>query len=141
MQLRRLVQWYLEPWRQYARFEGRSPRIEFWTFTIVNMVIFWGMDGLIRLAEAQGADYFQSLNQNGVDWVLAGIAFYLVFLAATAIPGVAVTVRRLHDIGRSGWYWCLTLIPVIGTLILWVMAALKGNPEANQYGLNPMGNT
>jgi uncharacterized membrane protein YhaH (DUF805 family) len=53
------------------------------------------------------------------------------------VPGVAVTVRRLHDIGRSGWWILIGLVPIIGSITLVVFAATNGNVGTNGYGLDP----
>jgi uncharacterized membrane protein YhaH (DUF805 family) len=53
------------------------------------------------------------------------------------VPGIAVTARRLHDIGKSGWMLLLAFIPCVGGIILIVFFATDGNPGDNQYGANP----
>lgn len=62
---------------------------------------------------------------------------YLLFALATLIPYLAVFVRRLHDIGRSGWWYFIIFIPVVGIIWLIVLLATDGEPGENQYGPNP----
>lgn len=72
--------------------------------------------------------YGQDLNYG---WI------YLIYCLAVLIPGLAVCVRRLHDIGRSGWYYFLSLIPIIGGIILIVWTCQDGEPGENEWGANP----
>jgi uncharacterized membrane protein YhaH (DUF805 family) len=60
-----------------------------------------------------------------------------IYGLAILIPSLAVTVRRLHDIDRSGWWILIGLVPLIGTIVLLVFAVTEGTPGTNQYGLNP----
>ncbi|MCR5843304.1 MAG: DUF805 domain-containing protein, partial [Oscillospiraceae bacterium] len=62
-----------------------------------------------------------------------------LFSLATLIPSIAVTVRRLHDIGKSGWFYFLILIPVVGSIILLVWECKDSEPGTNVYGPNPKG--
>lgn len=109
------MNWYLQPWRQYATFTGRAGRKEFWIFYLANLVL-----GVIL------AKIGQHDGQPGV----IGVAFYLAIL----LPSLAVTARRLHDIGRSGWWQLLSLVPVIGSIAVLVMCALRGNAASNRFG-------
>ncbi len=109
-------QWYIQPWRTYVTFRGRAGRTEYWTFSIVNGVI-----ALILLPIPH----------------LLIVRF--VFALATLLPGLAVSVRRLHDTGMSGWYIFVGLVPIVGDLLLlWFMlkASEKGD---NLWGPNPNG--
>ena len=63
--------------------------------------------------------------------------FYFVYALAVLIPGLAVSVRRLHDIGKSGWWMFIVLIPIIGAIWLLVLVCTAGTPGSNAYGLNP----
>jgi len=62
---------------------------------------------------------------------------YLLYALAVIIPGLAVTVRRLHDIGKSGWMILISLIPIIGGIWLLILTVTDGEPGENQYGPNP----
>ncbi len=103
----------------YATFSGRARRAEYWWFTFANVIM-----GLI----------FASLEaMSGEEYGIPN----LYFLAAL-LPAIAVTTRRLHDTGRSGWWQLLGLIPLIGGLVLVVWLCQKGQPEANDWGENPL---
>jgi uncharacterized membrane protein YhaH (DUF805 family) len=60
-----------------------------------------------------------------------------IYTLAILIPSIAVTVRRLHDTGRSGWWWLIGLIPLIGWIVLFVFMVLDSDPETNEYGPSP----
>ncbi len=119
-----MINYYLAVLRKYAVFEGRASRSEYWWFTLVNVIIS------LLLTIANG-----SLSAEGSMNILAGIYGLLVF-----IPSLAVTVRRLHDIGKSGWWILIGIIPLIGTIVLLVFAVMESNPESNEYGPKPSNN-
>lgn len=107
---------------KFADFSGRARRREYWTFALVNCLIAML---LLILGLAFGED-------SPASNILVTI-FYLIML----VPNLSVSVRRLHDIGKSGWYMFLGLIPLIGGLILLVWALMDSEPGENQYGKNP----
>ena len=107
------MRWYIEVLKKYAVFEGRARRTEYWMFTLVNIIIT-----LVLAALSFGT--------------LESIYGLLVF-----IPSLAVSVRRLHDTGRSGWWLLIGLIPLLGALVLIYFFILDSQPGDNQYGPNP----
>lgn len=109
---------------KFADFSGRARRREYWTFVLVNCLIALL---LLTLGLAFGED-------SPASNIMVTI-FYLIML----VPNLSVSVRRLHDIGKSGWYMFLSLIPLIGGLILLVWALMDSEPGENQYGKNPKG--
>jgi uncharacterized membrane protein YhaH (DUF805 family) len=120
------MEWYLKVLRQYADFTGRARRKEYWMFTLVSFIIsvvLAILDGMLGLESNVGAFNFGLL----VD--LYGLAVLL--------PTLAVGARRLHDIGRSGWWLLLGIIPVIGAIVLIVFFATDGQRQPNAYGPDP----
>ena len=107
---------------KFADFSGRARRREYWTFALVNCLIAML---LLILGLAFGED-------SPASNIMVTI-FYLIML----VPNLSVSVRRLHDIGKSGWYMFLSLIPLIGGLFLLVWALMDSEPGENQYGKNP----
>lgn len=65
---------------------------------------------------------------------------YMVYALATFIPGLAVLVRRLHDVDKSGWWFFISLIPIVGAIWLLILLFTEGTPGTNQYGVNPKEN-
>jgi uncharacterized membrane protein YhaH (DUF805 family) len=113
------MNWYLDVLKnKYAVFTGRARRKEYWMFFLFNLLIGLG----IAIVEA-------IIGTGGI----LGIVFSLAML----IPGIAVTVRRLHDTGRSGWWILISLVPVIGWIVLLVFMVLEGHPGDNEYGPDP----
>ncbi len=112
------MNWYLKALKQYADFHGRARRTEFWMFTLVNIIISLLLSSL---------DYFF-----GTYYLFSGI-----YGLAMLIPGLAVTVRRLHDTGKSGWMILVGLIPVLGALWLFILMIMDSQPGENKYGPNP----
>lgn len=107
---------------RYADFQGRSPRSELWWF-----VLFYAIVGLVIGAISTVSD------------VLGGVLNLVVSLGLL-VPSIAVSIRRLHDTDRTGWWILLGLIPVIGTIILIVFYVQRGTDGDNRFGPDPLGN-
>ena len=105
---------------QYANFNGRARRSEYWYYVLAYAIISAVLNAL-----AQYSSIFT---------VLSGI-----FGLALICPTLAVAVRRLHDIGKSGWYYLFALIPLVGAIILLVWFVKDSEPGDNVYGPNPKG--
>lgn len=118
------MQWYLEVLTKYAKFGGRAHRTEFWMFTLVNVLVSLVLSAVDVASGSYGE--FGGL--------LTG-----VYSLAVLVPSLAVGARRLHDIGRTGWWQLIALIPLVGSIILIVWWAKAGEPSANEWGLNPWG--
>lgn len=105
----------------YCNFDGRSSRSEFWWFYLFNVIINTVFQILLGITDGS----------NGVMiiWCLIGLAMLL--------PGLGLGVRRLHDIGKSGWWWFLVLIPIAGPIILIIWWAKNSEMTPNQYGPVP----
>ena len=121
------MNWYLEPWKKYAQFSGRACRSEFWTFALINMLI-----GFVLWVPS-----IASLRRTGSPGLNPLFFLYFIFLLVALLPSIACTVRRLHDSGKSGWWYFIAFVPLVGGLILLVFLLLGGNPGANKYGPNP----
>jgi uncharacterized membrane protein YhaH (DUF805 family) len=120
------MNWYLEVLKNYAVFRGRAPRQEYWYFVLVNLVV----SVVLMLVDIALGDFDKEL--------------YIGFLSGTyglavIVPSFAVTVRRLHDTDRSGWWVLISCIPLIGPLIFVVFLAQDSTPGQNRYGVNPKG--
>lgn len=118
------MNWYMEVLKNYAGFSGRARRKEYWYFVLFNTIIsivlafFDGITGTFSEAMGMG--------------LLGGI-----YALAVLIPSLAVSVRRLHDTDRSGWWLLIALVPLIGAIVLLVFLVLDSNSGQNQYGANP----
>jgi uncharacterized membrane protein YhaH (DUF805 family) len=117
------MDWYLEVWRKYGDFGGRARRREYWMFQLLNDMAFVALYGLMIAGGARLAP---------VSLVLFG-----VYCLAVIIPSIAVTVRRLHDTGRSGWWQLIALLPLVGVFILLYFLVQDGESDRNEYGPNP----
>ena len=112
------MNWYLEVLKKYAVFEGRARRTEYWMFFLFNLIISF----VIGFVEGM-------FGSPGI--------LYLIYALAVLIPGIAVSVRRLHDIGKSGWWILIGLVPLVGPIILLVFAVMDSQPGDNEFGPNP----
>ena len=118
------MNWYLGVLKNYAAFNGRARRKEYWYFLLFNIIIS------IVLAVIDGVT--GSFNPKGGMGLLGGI-----YILAILIPGIAVSVRRLHDTARSGWWLLIGLVPLIGGIVLLVFMVQDSKLGQNQYGANP----
>lgn len=120
------MNYYLAVLKKYAVFSGRARRAEYWYFLLFNIIfsiIVGILDSIIGTSNTVGP---YGLLQ-------------VIFLLALIIPGIAVAIRRLHDIGKSGWMLLISLIPIIGGIWLLILLARDSNPGDNKYGPNPKG--
>ena len=118
------MNWYLAVLKNYAGFSGRARRKEYWMFVLFNFIFFFVLgfiDLIIGIYDAQTG--------YGILRVL--------YCLAVIIPWIAVSVRRLHDVGKSGWMFLIALIPLIGSIWLLVLMVTDGNAGENEYGTNP----
>jgi uncharacterized membrane protein YhaH (DUF805 family) len=122
------VSWYLEVLKKYAVFSGRARRAEYWYFVLFNIIVAIVLSLIDTLLGT--FDFVQGVG------LLSGL-----YSLAVLIPTLAVTVRRLHDVDRSGWWIFINLIPLIGTIVLLVFAVTDGTPGSNRYGPNPKEST
>lgn len=121
------MDWYIRVLNKYAVFSGRARRKEYWMFVLFNF-IFALVASLIDLG-------IGLLTFAAFGFGLLSILYAL----AVFVPGLAVSVRRLHDIGKSGWYYLIILIPIAGQIWLLVLLCTDSQPGDNKYGPNPKG--
>ena len=115
--------WYLEVLKKYKDFSGRARRKEYWMFVLI--------DALIRLALSI-VDF--QLFGTPMDKYGPIIALYSNILF---LPTLAVSIRRLHDVGKSGWMLLVLLIPIIGIIWIFILDIMDSEPDENKYGPNP----
>jgi len=113
----REMQWYLDVLKKYAVFSGRARRQEYWMFALFNIVI--------------------SIVLSIIGSVLDLGILSIIYSLAVLLPSLGVSVRRLHDTGKSGWWILIALIPLAGVIILIVFLATEGKREPNAYGPDP----
>ncbi len=125
---------YVQAFKQYAEFSGRSGRRDYWMFILIHTIITIVVTLVAFIGIMIGI-----LLVSGALWI-AGVSYYgslillFVYYAATLIPSLAIATRRLHDIGYSGWYLLLLLIPIVGAIILLIFMIRGSQPGHNQYG-------
>ena len=117
------MNWYLKVLKQYGDCSGRARRKEFWMFILFNTIIVMILGFIEGVAD---------INPTSDDSIL-GSCYQLAIL----IPSIAVGVRRLHDVGKSGWMMIIVFIPLIGAIWLIVLMVTDSNPGVNEYGANP----
>ena len=118
------MNWYLEVLKKYADFSGRARRKEYWFFTLFNVIV----SIVLTLGDALIGTFSEEAGLG----LLSGLYSLAVF-----IPGLAVTVRRLHDTDHSGWWMLISFVPCVGFIILLVFLLTDSTPGHNQYGPSP----
>ena len=115
---------YKDVLNKYAVFDGRAGRGEYWYFTLANFIIGFvlGFIGAIMKDAKTVTDLL-----------------FAVYVLAILLPSIAVSIRRLHDTNRSGWWLLVSLIPFVGPIVLLVFMILDSTPGQNAYGPNPKG--
>ena len=117
------MDYFLQALKNYAVFSGRARRKEYWMFMLFQMLFAF---------VAILADHLLGTDMNG-----GGGAIYLLYTLALFIPGLAVAVRRLHDVDKSGWFLLIVLVPLVGMVWLLVLDCTEGKPGDNEYGTDP----
>lgn len=121
------MNWYLEVLKKYAVFNGRARRKEFWFFALFNLIVYIVLsiiDGFLGLSIGSPDAGFGILSS--------------IYSLGVIIPSIAVSIRRLHDIDKSGWWYLMVFVPLIGAIILLIFAALKGTDGPNRFGEDPI---
>jgi uncharacterized membrane protein YhaH (DUF805 family) len=117
------MKWYLHGLRNYAVFKGRARRREYWIFELTNAAMVIALFVLaVELGKA-GYQYFLSLP--------------FLYVAAMMVPSLSSLIRRLHDTGRSGWWFWINLVPLFGPISLLIFTVEDSQPGENRYGPNP----
>ncbi len=107
---------------RYADFQGRSPRSEFWWFALFYLLLGLAIGMVSAISETLGG------------------LVNLVVTIGLLVPSLAVSIRRLHDTDRTGWWILLYLVPLIGTIVLIVFFVQRGTDGENRFGPDPYGN-
>ena len=119
------MEWATLPLKRYAEFTGRSRRKEYWMFVLLSIGIYV----IARILDGIA----------GLNGVIAGTYGPITALAALGllVPSLAVSIRRLHDSDRSGWWLLLGLVPIVGEIIVLIFMVLEGTRGANRFGADP----
>ena len=159
-----MIKYYLEALKKYATFSGRARRKEYWYFSLVNFIIllcfcipiYYNIFKMVFALVAQGNNISEEAM---IEFVLNNISYsaiiayviYMLYALAVFIPNLAVGVRRLHDVGKSGWFLLipylgalLYLIPIIGAFVyiglaIWFLVLMCTDSQVgeNKYGADP----
>jgi uncharacterized membrane protein YhaH (DUF805 family) len=123
-------EWYLKVViDNYVNFTGRARRKEYWMFALYNIIF---VASAMIIDNILGITFkFTERSYLPYGWI------YLLYVLIVIIPSFAVSVRRLHDVGKSGWWFFIALIPFIGAIWLLVLLCTDGTPGENIYGPSP----
>lgn len=131
------MKWFIKAFRQYADFSSRASRQEFWMFVLFNLLLAMAWALVAGLLTGLLGDSFD----HDSDRLIFMYKLIAIYYAVTAVPAMAVGVRRLHDTGRSGWWMLVSLVPIAGGIWLILLMCLDGSAGDNRYGSRPDGTT
>lgn len=114
------IDYYKLAFQRYADFEGRSRRSEYWYFALFNALAAYAL-----------------LFIGGFINPFVGVGLYGIYILGAIIPSLAVAVRRMHDVGKSGWLLLISLIPLVGAILLLIWFVTDSDPGVNQWGDSP----
>lgn len=118
----------------YVSFRARARRKEYWGY-----FLFWAISAVALSAIGFGIDGALGNLDAGMEEPTAGLALPGLFVLATLLPSIAVTIRRIHDLGLSGWFYLLILLPYVGGLIIFVFTLIPSQKHENKWGPVPAG--
>jgi uncharacterized membrane protein YhaH (DUF805 family) len=104
---------------KYVTFSGRARRSEYWYFALFQLILLLVAVGVEMISRG------------------AGSVLYVIVVLGLALPNIAVTIRRFHDLDRSGWWYFLGFVPLIGGIIILIWFCSPGTAGPNRYGLDP----
>ena len=120
------MNWYVTVLKKYLVFDGRAGRAEYWYFILFNMIVYIG---LAIIDTVTGMKLGSGETAPGLLSTLYSLGVFL--------PGIGVSIRRLHDADRSGLWMLISLIPCIGGIIVLVYMIQAGTPGENKFGPPP----
>lgn len=118
------MKWYLKCIKNYTNFSGRARRKEYWLFLLFNIIIIFILSFISELM----------IDQFNFEGAYSIVVLYVLFIL---VPHLAVAVRRLHDINKSGSYWFVRFIPIAGPIWLLILLVEDSWDGLNKYGENP----
>ena len=128
------MEWYLKVMKDnYANFNGRARRKEYWMYTLILTVLLIALMTIMFSA-------LSFSDETGIETGPSGyltVLLFFVFLVAHFIPSLALTVRRLHDTGKSGWWYLIVFVPYLGNFVIFIFTLIDGDEGENKYGPNP----
>ena len=128
------MEWYLKVVRDnYLNFSGRARRKEYWMFNLVYTIILIGctvLDNMLGTVFMMDGGALGQISMGyGWAYTICGLVHF--------IPSLSLVVRRLHDVGKSGWFYLIILIPFIGFIWILFLFCIEGQKEENKWGPDP----
>lgn len=122
--------------KNYVNFSGRATRSEYWWVCLFNNIVYMALGILFAISGGSSLAAYDAYGDMSIAYMGAGAIFYILMMLyslAVLLPSLSLMVRRLHDIGKSGTYILMGLIPVVGYIFILVYM-LTGSAPDNQYG-------
>ena len=126
------MRYYLEALKKYAVFHGRAHRAEFWWFVLFNAIFSYALNVTFGASVGVPEESISSASPQAVLPAIYGLAMFL--------PAIGVSIRRLHDTNRNGWWLLIALFPIVGAIVLIVFYAQAGDTGEKRFGADPKEN-
>lgn len=123
-------------WRKYATLHGRASRSEFWWWFLIYAgvgVLLSVINQIVVGAAPPDQNTMSMIIRHSAETSIASSVWALINL----VGGITITVRRLHDTNRRGWWWFIQLIPLVGSIIMIILVALPTNPAGSRFDRQP----
>lgn len=117
-----IMHYYLDVLKKYCIFTGRACRSEFWFFCLINLLILLILEGTVLLS------------RGSIGLLILTSIVYYIYALIVLIPGIGVSIRRLHDIGKGGGWIFISLVPIIGWIWAIILYATPSDPGENRFG-------
>ena len=127
----KILQHYLNVWKKTFDYSSRSTRAEYWIFSLINFIIIIVLCLLPMIFNTNTSEQDLSIVAQ------AFLIFFIAYVIAVIFPSISVTVRRLHDIDFSGWWFLIQLIPYLGGCVILVFTLIDGTAGNNRFGADP----
>ena len=132
-----MIKYYINGWKKMFQFRGRETRQAFWSFTLIHFLINFSLNYCYISINTEGTEKgitWYSNIENTKNLYILGVYLIFIFIPSS-LCSLSYTVRRLHDIGKSGWSFLVVIIPLAGLFVLLYFLARPSQEEVNEYGV------
>lgn len=132
-----MIKAYILYWKNMVNFKDRARRAHYWWPAVIQSVISLIVSFML-VPQVRFDEYGELASITGSGKTI--MVIFLIWLLASIVPSISVTVRRLHDLGKSGWWYFLQWVPCVGGIVMLIFMCMQGTSGSNKYGEDPLRN-